>query len=82
MQKYIVNGVEVDANGKPAGSTPAPDTQDVARLIAANEQLTRDLADARAAQAAGLPADARERLVAVKGVGEKLADEILAALRG
>ncbi|WP_034383001.1 hypothetical protein [Deinococcus sp. YIM 77859] len=82
MQKYIVNGVEVDANGKPVGSTPAPDTQDVARLIAANEQLARDLAAARAAQAASLPADARERLVAVKGVGEKLADEILAALRG
>ena len=29
---------------------------------------------------AGLPADAHARLVGVKGVGEKLADEIMAAL--
>lgn len=35
----------------------------------------------QAAPSPSLPADARERLIAIKGVGEKLADEILEALK-
>lgn len=55
---------------------------------AARESLQVELDQTRAAleelqnaaAPAGLPADAHARLVAIKGVGEKLADEILAAL--
>lgn len=45
------------------------------------DQTRAALEDLQSAPApAGLPADAHARLVAIKGVGEKLADEILAAL--
>ncbi len=63
---------------------------EVAALRASESELRTALADltARNAElltagvvsASGLPADARERLVAIKGISEKLADEIVAAL--
>lgn len=49
-------------------------------LKAGYEDLAAALAAKKEAAPAGLPADARERIVAIKGVGEKLADEIIAAL--
>lgn len=53
--------------------------EQVETLTAERDQLQTALEDLQTAPA-GLPADAHARLVGVKGVGEKLADEIMAAL--
>lgn len=70
--KLLLNGVEVDHTGRPLGERQAaPGTAELKALRAELEALR---AQPR------LPADARARLMALKGVGEKLADEILETL--
>lgn len=79
----LVNGKgqEVDKNGKvkEAEASASADSDVVAALT-----QERDDALARVKELEGqalLPADARERLIGVKGMGEKLADEALSALK-
>lgn len=52
------------------------------RLSEAEKQLQEAQAQVKALESAstGLPTGARDRLIALKGIGEKLADEILEAL--
>ncbi|SMB93316.1 hypothetical protein [Deinococcus hopiensis] len=93
--KFLRDGVEVDANGKPVaeaqteqlggGEATALQQQldDLRAVQAAQErryaEATAELEQLRAQPL--LPEDAHDRLIAVKGVGEKLAEEILAALK-
>lgn len=78
---FKVGGALVNAQGQPVnedgrviGTPSAPVAGDDVRV----RELEAELAEAKAS---ALPANARERLIAVKGVGEKLADEILAVLK-
>lgn len=87
---FWLGGVEVGPDGRPANA-PTPTTQDsadVQDLLTANadlkadlDKVTKELDALKASAGAALPEDAHARLVAIKGVGEKLADEILAALQ-
>lgn len=75
---YIVNGVEVDANGKPLNAPADAPAGDLAALA-----QERDGWKARAEAAEGqqgIPADALDRLKKVDGIGEKLAQKALDAL--
>lgn len=75
----FVNGVVTPYGDGHAPQRTITDSEASAALRADNDAL-RARVKALEAAPAGLPADARERLVAIKGVGEKLADEIIAAL--
>lgn len=88
MVKFIVNGVEVDANGKPlaeAGKAKADSGEldalkaRVGTLEDERNTLTTELVNLKVQGV--LPADARERLIKVKGISDVLADQALDALK-
>lgn len=77
---FLRNGELVDANGKVAGAGQTDSASDAGEVQALREQVADLTAQLSEAQANALPEDAHARLVSVSGIGEKLADQALAAL--
>ncbi|QLG11008.1 hypothetical protein HLB42_09655 [Deinococcus sp. D7000] len=85
---FIVNGVEVDANGKPLAEKEQVSSTSgeldilkarVGTLEDERNTLTTELVNLKAQGV--LPADARERLIKVKGISDVLADQALDAFK-
>jgi DNA-binding transcriptional MerR regulator len=91
--RVITDPAELEAemlSASPAPLSPQPPSPQLETSVAVSKEIEEQLAAAQAriaelegsalpADASVLPADAREKLIAIKGVSEKLADEILAA---
>lgn len=78
---FLRNGELVDANGKVAGEEQAPGAADAGEVEGLRQEVANLKSELAQAQAAALPEDAHARLVKVNGIGEKLADQALAALK-